>query len=101
MSVKIQAQRASKHNAPYARATDNAAAPNYRAILEVDQGTTSPSDLLLAFCRVYERAESNLRTAWDKHNQGADIRQVWQAQDRVKLVLEAYEAVSSKGPQPV
>ncbi|WP_435641589.1 hypothetical protein [Micavibrio aeruginosavorus] len=84
------------------KATHTAAPPNYRAILEVDQDTNRPYDLLLAFCRVYDRAESNLRDAWDRHNnQGADIRQVWKAQDRVKLVLEAYDRVSSTAPKPV
>ena len=83
------------------KATNTAATPNYRAILEVDQDTNRPYDLLLAFCRVYDRAESNLRDAWDRHNQRADIRQVWKAQDRVQLVLEAYGRVSSTAPKPV
>ncbi|AEP09382.1 hypothetical protein [Micavibrio aeruginosavorus] len=99
MSRKIQAQHATKDTP----AADKAAAPNHHAVLDIDQKTAAnPSDLLLAFCRVYDRAERDLRDAWDRHNsQGAHIQQVWNAQDHVKLVLQAYECLSTKGPQPV
>lgn len=99
MSRKIQAQHATKDTP----AADKAAAPNYHAVLEVDpQTAANASDLLLAFCRVYDRAEHDLRGAWDRHNsQGAHIQQVRNAQDRLKLVLQAYECLSTKGPLPV